>query len=76
MRVGVSFEEQPWEVQQKMIHELEVKKRRDMFSHAPHNHHDHEEQYIYGNKKSHRGLEDIRKQEIGKRFREQYNAIE
>lgn len=75
IRVGVNFDEQPWEVQQKLMHDLEVKKRKDMFAHAA-PHEDHEETYIYGHKSQHRGLDAMRKEEIARRFRAEYGGIE
>jgi hypothetical protein len=75
MRVGVEFNDQPWEIQQKLVHDLEVKKRKDMFSHAS-PHEDHEETYIYGYKSHNRDIETMRREEIGRRFRSQYAGIE
>lgn len=76
MRVGINFKEQPWEVQQRLVHELEVKKRKTAFLSSPH-HHDPEQDYIYGHShKVDRNLDLMRKEEIGRRFREVYNQIE
>lgn len=75
MKVGIDFKDQPWEVQQKMMHTLDMKKRKDMFAHAPH-HQDHDETYIYGHKSNHRDLDSMRKEEIGRRFRDVYGGVE
>lgn len=76
MRVGIDFKDQPWEVQQRLMHELEVKKRKTMHLSSPH-HHDPEQDYIYGHShKVERNLDIMRKEEIARRFREVYDNVE
>lgn len=76
MRIGTAFKDEPWEVQQKLIHELHEKKRN---KHGD-PHHESEvhssEAYISGKQGHQSNLDQLRKSELTRRFHQQYSGIE
>ena len=75
LKVNIAFEDQPWEVQQKLIHELEEKKRKSPDHHHRHDLHS-EEHYIYGHKNHKKEIPEMRKHELRRRFQLEYTGIE
>lgn len=74
MKIGIQFHEQPWEVQQKLMKELEEKKEKN--AHGRPHEYDHEEAYIKGYDKHTRDLETMRREEVRRRFQMKYSGVE
>ena len=75
LKVSISFKEQPWEVQQKLVHEWEETKRKNKdYMHRHELHHD--EHYIMGYKRHEKDIPEMRKDEIRRRFQKVYIGVE
>ena len=74
-RANLPFNKQPWEIQQKMKHELEEKKLKNPH---PHMHHDidHDERYIKGDTGHAKDLNEMRKDELRRRYQNDYTGVE
>lgn len=72
----LAFKDQPWEVQQRLIHELEDKKRKNPHHHHGHELH-HEEAYISGKYNGYgKNLTMMRQEELQRRFQQEYGGLE
>lgn len=69
----MKFEDQPWEIQQKLLHKLEKKKSDPNYSD---HHHDHEESYITGHKRTVKTVEDLKKEEARRLYAKEYVQVE
>jgi hypothetical protein len=69
----MKFEDQPWEIQQKLLKKMAKKKADPNYSD---HHHDHEETYITGHKRTTKTVEEMKKEEARRMYSREYVQVE